>query len=85
MFVYVKWNRFRRGLLADVYVTKACLGFAGHSRNGGCDAGGGAFRPQWKEWPAFSTFSSAGSQCSHRVNARGSSCRNVPGKQCYCT
>lgn len=35
MFVYVKWNRSRRGLLADVYVTKACLGFAGHSRNGG--------------------------------------------------
>ena len=34
-YLYVKWNSFRRGLLADGFLIKACWGFAGHSWNGG--------------------------------------------------
>jgi len=35
MFVYVKWNSFGRGLLVSGLAIKACLGFAGPSRNEG--------------------------------------------------
>src|SRR6266852_7981235 len=34
-YLYVKWTSFGRGLLADGCAIKACLGFAGHPRNGG--------------------------------------------------
>ena len=51
-YLYVKWNSLQCGSLADGSAIRALFVFAGHSRNGGCDAAGGAFRPQWREWPA---------------------------------
>ena len=45
-YLYVKWNSFGRGLLAEVAAIKACLRalLATHGTKA-CDAVGGALRP----------------------------------------
>lgn len=45
-YLYVKWNSSECSSLADVYAIKACLRFAGHSRNEACGAVRAAFRPE---------------------------------------
>jgi hypothetical protein len=52
-YLYVKWNSFRCGSLADGSVIRAwvCLRRPLPGTEA-CDAAGGAFRPQWREWPA---------------------------------
>jgi len=50
-YLYVKWNSFGVVCSPAIYSLKHVLTSVGHSRTKACDAVGGAFRPQWREWP----------------------------------
>ena len=69
MFVYVKWNRFGVVCSPAVQLLEHVMPPLATPGTKACDAGGGACRPQWREWPVSEFYASLAPQkhpCEYR-------------------